>query len=329
MKFLNKRCLWIVPFVFLFSGNAMDQKKDSTVIALIGFNRPDYFEKCLASLEKNKGIEDYDVYLFLDGGKGNRQEEYIKMMDSSSIIRKKIIKRERNYGVEHHNIVIRKFLFDECQFEKVIIIEDDVVVSPSYLTLLTSLDEWAYKNFDNIGMVQLWDFCFLSKEEKKKQLNQVSETFAGLFAGLMHKSVWDVIKPVVYEFEEKYLETDPFLLKLHIKFKESNETIFKWMEDQIVKYTAHKVYKHEKRLFPVQLPTDKMFLKDPCISQDRMMAIAMYTHGFLRITTTVNRCINIGDEGTYSTHDIPERTAFNKTQLDTFSEDFEIKEFVY
>lgn len=319
----------LISLIFFFNGEVLSQENRSKVVALIGFNRPGYFEKCLASLEKNKGIEDYDVYLFLDGGKDARQEEYVKIMDSSSITRKTIIKRERNYGVEHHNIMVKKFLFDECQFEKVIILDDDVVVSPSYLTLLTSLDEWAHKNFDNIGMVQLWDFCFLPKEEKRKQLNKVSETFAGLFAGLIRKSVWDVIKPVVYDYEKNYLETEPFLLSLKIKFKKSNETIFKWMENQIVKYNAEKVYDPQKRLFPEQLFADKMFLKDPCISQDRMMAVAMHTHGFLRIGTTVNRCINIGDEGTYSAYDTPERIAFNKTQLDTFSEDFEIKDFVY
>lgn len=316
-------------FIIFYCLFSLEAEKASTVVAVIGFNRPDYFKECLASLEKNKDIDQYEFYLFLDGGKDARQEEYVKIMDSSSLKHKTIIKREFNYGVEYHNIAVKKFLFDECKFEKVMILDDDVVVSPHYLKLLTSLDEWAHRNFDNIGMIQLWDFCFFSKEEKKEQLNQVSETFTGLFAGLIRKSVWDVIKPMVYEYEKNYLETEPFLLSFKIKFKESNDTIFKWMENKITKYNKEKIDDSQKRLFPEQIFADEIFLKDPCISQDRMMAVAMHTHGFLRIGTTVNRCINIGDEGTYSTHCTPERTAFNKTQLDTFSEDFEIKEFVF
>lgn len=288
--------------------HAMGHNK--TAIGIVCYNRPDYFDQLMDSLEANHGIEDYTIFFFLDGGRGALQPCYIERINRSTVPHKIIIAQQKNFGVERHNIVIRKFLFDYCEFDRIVLFDDDVVLAPEHLTLLKHLDQWAHSTYDNIGTVQLWEFCFLPQKEKVNHLNEVVETFAGLFACSMRKTVWDQIKDGIYEFDAEILPNLSSMTDQDHRFWQYSL----WMkkkQNPLGKHIFHRILAYE----------DTFFRKSFCTSQDRVVAIMLYLKGFVRLTTTVNRCINIGDMGVYSDPQYGSRELFNKTTLDTFKDD--------
>ena len=54
-----------------------------SAILLLGFNRTDYFQQVLSSLENNTDAFNHDLHVYLDGGPKSKQEEIIDLVKSS------------------------------------------------------------------------------------------------------------------------------------------------------------------------------------------------------------------------------------------------------
>ena len=54
-----------------------------SAILLLGFNRTDYFQQVISSLEKNDEAFNHDLHIYLDGGPKSKQEEIVKIVKSS------------------------------------------------------------------------------------------------------------------------------------------------------------------------------------------------------------------------------------------------------
>ena len=105
-------------------------------IALIGYNRPRHVEWCLTSLRANPEARESILYLFLDGPRSmeetTRVEEVRRVARSAtgfSAVR--LVERERNLGLSRN--VIDGVTQVLAENESVIVVEDDLVVSPSFL----------------------------------------------------------------------------------------------------------------------------------------------------------------------------------------------------
>ena len=105
-----------------------------TAILVIGFKRLHYFEQTLESLERCPESQTLDFHFYLDGGKKSRQGELKQMIDASSIKSKHIVCRESNYGIGRHLIGARRDLFDGLGYDRLILFEDDMILSPTYIT---------------------------------------------------------------------------------------------------------------------------------------------------------------------------------------------------
>ena len=83
-----------------------------TALLLLGFNRLDYFEKTLTSLENNPEAHQADLHVYLDGGPNAKQSEITKMVNESKFQNPVIVTRDENWGIGRHLIDARRELFD-------------------------------------------------------------------------------------------------------------------------------------------------------------------------------------------------------------------------
>lgn len=267
--------------------NGFSQKSGfETAVVIFGYNRPHYFQEVLKALEENPEAQELPFFFILDGGKKAKQGEYIEMIYKSPIKHKFIIERPINYGLHFNIIAGLRFLFDWCEFTRVIHFEDDVVVTPTYLGLMLRLDKWAHKHYDNIGAVQGFRPCKMPVEEKIRKREIVAET-PGLWLGYcMRKSVWDDIKDIMYEYEDNFLggkRLESKVIKPWMKEKIKHKKVFKDIPDDKRWASPHDPYYDD--------------LTERGVGQCGMLTMSLYLKGYVRLTMIANRAINIGEEG--------------------------------
>ncbi len=309
-------------------------------VAVIAFNRPQYLAQTIASLEQNPESQTIPFYFFLDGGPKSKQEENKDIITRSAIKHKYIIARPKNYGCPKNHVDSKRFLFDWCGFERVIILEEDIKVAPSYIHTMHALDEWAKKTFANIGAVQTWACDTKKRFNKRNHLNDVIETgydFWWCFIDYcISKKVWDDIKRVLYQFEtfvNLIPDTSEYDLQ-RSKPAKHPEVSFKikfWLKHYLKSirkqknlFDATKSIKAKRLIRIIERAHSAHF--EPC--QDAMTGIALYTNGYVKLRTAVNRAVHIGEEGISFTKEKFDSTHVNSS-LEIFNEDFEIKDFNY
>ncbi len=262
------------------------KNKQDTAVVVVGYNRPHYFKKVLCALAANPESKTLPFFFILDGGSESKQSEYVSLIKKSKIKNTHIIKRPVNFGLHFNIISGLRFLFDWCQFDRIIHFEDDVVVTPSYLGLMIRLDKWAHEYYDNIGAVQGFRPCRLSKTEKYKNRAVIAET-PGLWLGYcLRKSVWDDIKDIMYEYEKNFLG----------KKRLPTADIQQWMIPKIDEGPLQRDGRAD-RLW--KSPFDSYFTKLPemGVGQCGMLTMSLFLRGYVRLTTLANRAVTIGVEG--------------------------------
>jgi hypothetical protein len=111
-------------------------------IVFFAYNRPDHTRRTLAALSKNHLAAASVLYIFIDGPKDNASiETKAKIDEVQKIAREKkwcgtvnVIAAERNNGL--FKSIVNGITQTVDQFGKVIVIEDDVLVSPGFLTYM-------------------------------------------------------------------------------------------------------------------------------------------------------------------------------------------------
>ncbi len=105
-------------------------------IAFFAYKRPEHTKKSLESLSKNEGAEYSDLFIFCEGAKCNGDEEAVRQV--REIVRSKqwcrnvqIIEQDKNMGCANSIIFGVTKVCDE--YGSVIVIEDDLIVSPCFL----------------------------------------------------------------------------------------------------------------------------------------------------------------------------------------------------
>ena len=126
-------------------------------IVVVAFNRPDALKSALASLAKNLLAENSDLFIFIDGPRENRPGEmekvqHVKMVAEAATGFKSVTIKvsEQNKGLAKSIIGATTELIN--QYGKVIVVEDDLYLSPSFLTYMNTMLE-AYKNDSRIMQV--------------------------------------------------------------------------------------------------------------------------------------------------------------------------------
>ena len=261
----------------------------NTAILLLGFNRVDYFEQTLAALEANTAAHECDLHVYLDGGEKARQSELVELVQSSTFENPTFVLRQENWGIGRHLIDARRTLFDTHAYDRVILLEDDMLIAPSYIQTVMDLSDWS-QQFSDVGTVMAYNINHDAAELQANQLPHVVATNRHFWGYAMTREVWDIIKHIIYDFERKYLSKNTYRDRSHFRIR--------WMFMRSVMSKKRQI-RTGKNLIPPECltpPFPRIPRKSPT-SQDAITALALWHHGFGRITTRVSRAEYIGVEG--------------------------------
>ena len=124
-------------------------------IALFTYNRADHTRKAVESLLQNAEAKDSDLFIFSDGAKNEKaikgvedNRKYIHTVTGFKTIT--IIEREKNWGLA--NSLIAGITDVINKYGRVIVVEDDLILSPYFLKFMNDGLE-KYKDDDRVGTI--------------------------------------------------------------------------------------------------------------------------------------------------------------------------------
>ncbi len=134
-------------------------------IVIFCYNRPVHLTKTLTALKNNLLANESNVFIFCDGAKENATPADLKNIDEvaeicnslSGFASVEVIKAPKNKGLQ--NSVIGGLNDVLEKFEKVIVVEDDVVTSPYFLQFTNDALE-KYKNNNNVLSIGSWNYYY-------------------------------------------------------------------------------------------------------------------------------------------------------------------------
>jgi hypothetical protein len=141
-------------------------------VCLFTYNRLDETKRTVEALQKNYLAEKTDLYVFVDGPKRNQSSAKVDQVYSyiQTIIGFKsitIIRSQSNKGLA--NSVIEGVSYVLKNFDKIIILEDDLITSPNFLDFMNQALAFYEKN-ENIFSVSGWSL-------KLNSLNTVTSDY--------------------------------------------------------------------------------------------------------------------------------------------------------
>lgn len=136
------------------------ERKELAPIILFAYNRPKHVKQVLEALQKNKLSEQSELFIFSDGGKDFEDEKLVeetrKILDNTTGFKKTtVIKRPVNFGLAANVIDGVSTIIEK--YGKVIVLEDDLITSPTFLSFMNkALD--VYENVDEVAHIH--SFCY-------------------------------------------------------------------------------------------------------------------------------------------------------------------------
>lgn len=109
----------------------------NTALLIIAFNRPDHTKRLLESLEKNPEYWKLPVYIFIDGPRNSNDTEKIRNVEDICRSRRPdavISRSPKNKGLRQSVVKAVSTVLDRA--EKIIVLEDDLIVSPAFLNYM-------------------------------------------------------------------------------------------------------------------------------------------------------------------------------------------------
>lgn len=286
----------------------------------MGFNRIDYFTKVLTSLEQNKAAYEHDLFVYIDGGPNAKQSEIKELIANSKFVDVEIVCRVNNWGIGRHLIDARRRLFDELGYDRILLLEDDLVLGNHYVETVFRISDWASKH-DDIGTVTAYNINDSGLEDQSKQYNHIIATNRHFWGYVITKTVWDEIKHIIYQFEAKFLTNSSYTNRAHRRIR--------WLF--MAKWINKKRMIKSKNLVPEHCQTPP-FPRIPfqiATSQDAITALALWHHGYHRITTRVSRAEYIGVEGYSFSPEVYNSQGFNSQNLADYTQIQTPQEFVF
>jgi hypothetical protein len=129
-------------------------------VILFCYNRLIHLQKTIESLKKNKESIDTDIYIYCDGprineNRANLEEvhNYVRKIEGFKSI--KYIFSDKNYGLSRS--VIKGITEVLTEFNSVIVIEDDLVVSPYFLKYMNEGLK-VFENDENVASIH--GYCY-------------------------------------------------------------------------------------------------------------------------------------------------------------------------
>jgi hypothetical protein len=246
----------------------------------MSFNRAHYLRPVLESLMANPGIAGREVHLFQDGAvsphTGTRVAEDAAIAESIRVFREVVPHGEvhaapHNLGIANNFRRAERYVFLERGFDVVYFFEDDLVLSPHYLTMMDRMADWAVDN-DRIAYFAAYGDQHASAEQQQEKHREVIGL--GHHWGFGSKRVaWEKMNAFLDQYYYPYVE--------NVDYKDRR--------------------KHKDKIFAGLKPLGVL---PSIISQDAMKGLSMHVAGFGKAKTVACFGEYIGAEGV---HFKPER----------------------
>lgn len=266
-------------------------------VALIAFNRPDYFTELIKSLEAQTD-QDVEYHLFSDGAinkfskvrhANNRDIRAVRELFEQS----KLPSKKTHYRIENIGNGINQFEAVEymsSKYDNFLVIEDDIMLSKHYIQLARKVIPLIK---DDIFSINLGNLRTCDKKEIKKNLNKMTYKNTHWFAEIWSSKQWFKIRPHFLDYYSLISNRD---------------------------YTRrpHKIIRamFKENGYPV-----------PQSSQDAGKDYSLFKSGMKRLTTVVNRGFYIGRKGMHFTPEKYEKYGFPDMKPYEFSSDEKLKKF--
>ncbi len=129
-------------------------------ILLFTYNRLTHTQHCIESLQQNLLAPDSELFIYSDAAKTKEQEDEVHAVRSylhtiQGFKQITIIERKENWGLARN--IIDGVTTQVNAYGKVIVLEDDLIVSPHFLEFMNDALE-VYKNELRVGHIQACDF---------------------------------------------------------------------------------------------------------------------------------------------------------------------------
>jgi len=102
------------------------------IITLAAWKRVDYFQQVMNSLENAIGIENYQVWVSIDGGHSSTQDQMAKIANNSSV-KTKVFKQKKNFGCAKNTWKILETGFQYTSNKRIIHLEDDITIARDFI----------------------------------------------------------------------------------------------------------------------------------------------------------------------------------------------------
>lgn len=195
-----------------------------------------------------------------------------------------------------------------------------MVLGEHYVETVFKISDWA-SEYDDIGTITAYNINSASIDEQGEQENQLIATNRHFWAYVITKRVWDEIKHIIYAYEARFLSKSTYTNRAHRRIR--------WLFMR--KWINLPRFMKSNRLVPDKCVTPP-FPKIPfriATSQDAITALALWHHGYHRITTRVSRAEYIGIEGYSFSPEVYESQGFNKQNLGDYAHIQTPEEFVF
>ena len=243
-------------------------------VAIMSFNRPHYFDKVLQSINQQTD-KDVDFYLFQDGA--INQYSWRKCANQSDINKNlelynfyipdgKVYNQSSNVGIAENFNFAENVLFSVKNYDAVLFLEDDLVLSPWYISIIKKMLE-AY-NETEVGMVCAYGDHNISLDAQFKYPNMI-KPIDHLWGYATTKDSWKQRKPYYDEWFNQFIQGKDYVTRDHRK-------IFEWYNEIGFKTLAS--------------------------SQDAARTIAMLRAGQVGVATVTNNGEYIGQVGQHGTN---------------------------
>ena len=275
-----------------------------TAIFTASFNRPDLMQELLGGLANNiDDLEGIDVHHYVDGGPKAKQSEIKAIIKESGVPYTSIVLREENYGVGRNLIGARRDLFDVHGYERVILIEDDLIPGPNFIKTTLSLADWA-REYADIGMVQVWNLP--QQPVSVDDLDVVVPTHEHFYTYCIDVEVWNEIKETLYEYERRYLEGVSYAKK---DWRAIRKRFMKPRYSKLRTIRQGKTLLNANHSHPP--PFGPRLKRTVPTGQDAITALALWEKGFVRLATLAPRAVMKGVDGVHSTAKVFEQLGLN------------------
>lgn len=312
-------------------------------VAMTAYNRPDYLKRSLEALAQNPESQELPLLFLLDGGPTAKQKELTLLIDSFHFPHCYIIAFPENLGCERNMVELRSFIFDYCQFEKCLVMEDDLLLPPNGIGLLLRMHAWAEENIPHFGILSLCS-KIKPKKDKKQLLSFLTEPVRKECSTTKNREVkkgdyWNMRDSPQ---NASYYHIPPYWVycmskEVWNKIRDTQlEFLARFIDRENPHYLDHPAVRHwilGKLLAakPLLDPAGAAILGNPRLipidsGQDGVIDICLRSQGLRYIVPAVNRIANIGE---YGEHFASEAWRFFCKDLfvSNFSEDTTISEF--